>query len=321
MKNEIMIIDEKTIEDKIYVVRGKQVMIDSDLAAIYGYETKDFNRQVRNNIERFDDDFMFQLTDDEVNELSRCKKFTTMQTKGIKGGRVYNPYVFTEQGVYMLMTVLRGELAIKQSKALIRVFKKMKDYIIETNKLTGYNNVIDLALQTKENTDDIKIIKKELNTIHKFLDIGYDKEIIILNGQQVEANLAYKRIYSLAKESIYIVDDYISLKTLVLLKDIDKKVKITIFSDNVSKKLHAIEYNDFVNEYDYLNISFKSTNNKFHDRYIIIDYGKSNEKIFHCGSSSKDSGKKITTIMEINDKKLYFEPIDDLFKNDELILT
>lgn len=321
MKNEIMIIDEKTIEDKIYVVRGKQVMIDSDLAAIYGYETKDFNRQVRNNIERFDDDFMFQLTDDEVNELSRCKKFTTMQTKGIKGGRVYNPYVFTEQGVYMLMTVLRGELAIKQSKALIRVFKKMKDYIIETNKLTGYNNVIDLALQTKENTDDIKIIKKELNTIHKFLDIGYDKEIIILNGQQVEANLAYKRIYSLAKESIYIIDDYISLKTLVLLKDIDKKVKITIFSDNVSKKLHAIEYNDFVNEYDYLNISFKSTNNKFHDRYIIIDYGKRNEKIFHCGSSSKDSGKKITTIMEINNKKLYFEPIDDLFKNDELILT
>lgn len=321
MKNEIMIIDEKTIEDKIYVVRGKQVMIDSDLAAIYGYETKDFNRQVRNNIERFDDDFMFQLTDDEVNELSRCKKFTTMQTKGIKGGRVYNPYVFTEQGVYMLMTVLRGELAIKQSKALIRVFKKMKDYIIETNKLTGYNNVIDLALQTKENTDDIKIIKKELNTIHKFLDIGYDKEIIILNGQQVEANLAYKRIYSLAKESIYIVDDYISLKTLVLLKDIDKNVKITIFSDNVGKKLHAIEYNDFVNEYDYLNISFKSTNNKFHDRYIIIDYGKRNEKIFHCGSSSKDSGKKITTIMEINDKKLYFEPIDDLFKNDELILT
>lgn len=321
MKNEIMIIDEKTIEDKIYVVRGKQVMIDSDLAAIYGYETKDFNRQVRNNIERFDDDFMFQLTDDEVNELSRCKKFTTMQTKGIKGGRVYNPYVFTEQGVYMLMTVLRGELAIKQSKALIRVFKKMKDYIIETNKLTGYNNVIDLALQTKENTDDIKIIKKELNTIHKFLDIGYDKEIIILNGQQVEANLAYKRIYSLAKESIYIIDDYISLKTLVLLKDIDKNVKITIFSDNVGKKLHAIEYNDFVNEYDYLNISFKSTNNKFHDRYIIIDYGKRNEKIFHCGSSSKDSGKKITTIMEINDKKLYFEPIDDLFKNDELILT
>ena len=128
-----------------------------------------------------------------------------------------------------------------------------------------------MALQTKENTDDIKIIKKELNTIHKFLDIGYDKEIIILNGQQVEANLAYKRIYSLAKESIYIIDDYISLKTLVLLKDIDKNVKITIFSDNVGKKLHAIEYNDFVNEYDYLNISFKSTNNKFYDKYINID--------------------------------------------------
>lgn len=321
MKNEIMIIDEKTIEDKIYVVRGKQVMIDSDLAAIYGYETKDFNRQVRNNIERFDDDFMFQLTDDEVNELSRCKNFTTMQTKGIKGGRVYNPYVFTEQGVYMLMTVLRGELAIKQSKSLIKIFKKMKDYIIEKNSLSGYDKVIKLALQTEKNTDEIKNIRKELNTIHKLLDVGYNKEIVILNGEQVESNLAYKQIYSLAKESIYIVDDYISLKTLVLLKDIDKNVKITIFSDNVGKKLHKVEYNDFVNEYNYLNISFKTTNNKFHDRYIIIDSGKRNEKIFHCGSSSKDSGKKITTIMEINDKKLYSKIINDLIKNDELKLS
>ena len=197
----------------------------------------------------------------------------------------------------------------------------MKDYIIEKNSLSGYDKVIKLALQTKENTDDIKIIKKELNTIHKFLDVGYDKEIIILNGQQVESNLAYKQIYGLAKESIYIVDDYISLKTLVLLKDIDKNVKITIFSDNVGKKLHKVEYNDFVNEYNYLNISFKTTNNKFHDRYIIIDSGKRNEKIFHCGSSSKDSGKKITTIMEINDKKLYSKIINDLIKNDELKLS
>ena len=315
MKNEIMIIDEKTIEDKIYVVRGKQVMIDSDLAEIYGYDIKNFNRQIKNNIERFDEDFMFKLTKEEYENL-RCKNCTSSW-----GGRRYNPNVFTEQGIYMLMTILRGELAIKQSKSLIRIFKKMKDYIIEKNSLSGYDKVIKLALQTKENTDDIKIIKKELNTIHKFLDVGYDKEIIILNGQQVESNLAYKQIYGLAKESIYIVDDYISLKTLVLLKDIDKNVKITIFSDNVGKKLHKVEYNDFVNEYNYLNISFKTTNNKFHDRYIIIDSGKRNEKIFHCGSSSKDSGKKITTIMEINDKKLYSKIINDLIKNDELKLS
>lgn len=97
--------------------------MNSDLAEIYGYETKIFNRQVKNNIEKFDDDFMFQLTNEEYLNL-RCKNFTTMQHKEIKGGRVYNSYVFTEQGIYMLMTVLRGELDTKQSKTLKRLIIK-----------------------------------------------------------------------------------------------------------------------------------------------------------------------------------------------------
>ena len=98
-------------------------MLDYDLSEIYGYETKNFNRQVKNNIEKFDDDFMFQLTNEEYLNL-RCKNFTTMQHKGIKGGRVYNSYVFTEPGIYILMTVLRGELDTKQSKALKRLIIK-----------------------------------------------------------------------------------------------------------------------------------------------------------------------------------------------------
>ena len=132
-KNDIILIDENVIKNKIYYIREQYVMIDSQLAEIYGYTTKRFNEQVKNNIERFDSDFMFQLSDEEVIELSRSNFSTTIQTKGVKGGRVYKPYAFTEQGIYMLMTVLKGEKAVEQSKQLIRIFKKMKDYLSNNN--------------------------------------------------------------------------------------------------------------------------------------------------------------------------------------------
>ena len=120
-KQEIILINEETIQSKIYIVRGQKVMLDVDLAEIYGYETKSFNRQVKNNQQKFDgDDFMFQLTNEELDRLLRCKNCTLNRGTG-RGKHVkYNPYVFTEQGIYMLMTVLRGELATKQSRALIR---------------------------------------------------------------------------------------------------------------------------------------------------------------------------------------------------------
>ena len=149
---------EENIESLIYEIRGQRVMLDFDLARIYGYSTKAFNQQVKNNIEKFPEDFMFQLTKEETESLVRCKNFTSQNSltesddfvRSIfltpriwnttnKGGRTYCPYVFTEQGIYMLMTVLKGELAVKQSKALIRLFKRMKDYIAENKELIGYN--------------------------------------------------------------------------------------------------------------------------------------------------------------------------------------
>ena len=105
-------INAEYLKEFIHSIRGVRVMFDADLAKIYGYSTKDFNRQVKNNIEKFEQDFMFQLTDEEC-EILRCKNSTSSW-----GGRRYNPYAFTEQGIYMLMTVLKGELATKQSKAL-----------------------------------------------------------------------------------------------------------------------------------------------------------------------------------------------------------
>ena len=119
-KNEIVLLNEDSICDRIYVVRGQKVMLDVDLAEIYGYETKNFNRQVKNNLVKFEgDDFMFQLTDEELAELSRCKNCTLNRGEGRGKNVKYNPYVFTEQGVYMLMTVLKGDLAVQQSRALI----------------------------------------------------------------------------------------------------------------------------------------------------------------------------------------------------------
>jgi len=134
-----LIKSSEDIRNKIYTIRGVQVMLDSDLAEIYGYETKNFNRQVKNNIEKFPSDMMFQLNQSEAEQLSRCKNFTSiMQTKGVKGGRTTFPYVFTEQGVYMLMTVLKGELATKQSLILVRMFKQMRQYIVEHELLSEH---------------------------------------------------------------------------------------------------------------------------------------------------------------------------------------
>ena len=107
---EIAIIDERSIRDKIYIIRGVQVMLDFELAEIYGFNTSAFNQQVKRNEERFDDDFRFQLTRDEVEELSKSQIVTSIQTKGVKGGRAKLPWAFTESGIYMLMTVLRGDL-------------------------------------------------------------------------------------------------------------------------------------------------------------------------------------------------------------------
>jgi hypothetical protein len=327
MENEIVIHNENDLRSKIYTIRGMRVMLDFDLAEIYGYETKNFNRQVKNNIEKFDEDFMFQLNYDEVLELSRCNFCTSIQVKGIKGGRAYFPYAFTEQGIYMLMTVLRGDLAIKQSKILIRLFKTMKDFIIERENLIGSDEVARLAIQTSQNTKDIAEIKENTVTraeFSKFIQnistTEIKKDFLFLNGKSVEADLAYQQIYAEAKETIFVIDNYIGLKTLVLLKTAKKDVKITIFSDNIRHGLHKKELDDFIKEYPQISVSFKKTNGILHDRYIILDFGTENEKIYHCGASSKDAGNKVSSISTTADNAIYKPLIEDLLSNPELVL-
>ena len=196
MENEIVIHNEQDLQSKIYTIRGVQVMLDFDLAEIYGYTTKRFNEQVKNNIEKFDEDFRFQLNAEEVMELSRSKISTSIQVKGVKGGRSYFPYAFTEQGIYMLMTVLRGDLAIRQSKILIRLFKGMKDFIIEREHLVGYDEVAKIAVQTAQNTENILEHSKDIARIdQKMLELTIiiedfsngeiKKDFLFLNGRSV----------------------------------------------------------------------------------------------------------------------------------------
>ena len=343
-KDEIMLVSHESLVKKIYIIRGQKVMLDFELAEIYGYETKRFNEQVKRNIEKFDEDFMFQLTDEEVSELSRSQNATLNKSAGRGSNIKYNPHAFTEQGIYMLMTVLKGELAVKQSKALIRTFKQMKDYIVENQGLIGKREFLQLSMQITSNVVEMQDLRRDLrdvedkvaglvdnlgNVVHKselsdlILDLSNPQlkyGFLLLNGQPIEANLAYKDIYSIAKKSIYIIDNYIGVKTLVLLKDVPSSVEVIIFSDNIGKGLHTLEYQDFYQEYPFRKITFQKSGGEFHDRYIIIDWNTEHQRIYHCGASSKDAGQRITSITEVVDQMIYTDLINNLLKNPVLQL-
>ena len=371
--DELTVIEltEENIESMFYEIRGQKVMLDFDLARIYGYDTKYLNRQVQRNIEKFPEDFMFRLIKEEWQEIlkcqfgtsqkrtieseevSRCQNVTTieseeisrsqivtakndeieteqismwkkstaiMQTKGMKGGRTSLPYAFTEQGIYMLMTVLKGELAVKQSKALIRLFKKMKDYIVESNNLLTTKDILELSNQVHKNTKSIVSLKRNNSSINNKLTIVMDnfidpstyKHFFILDGQKIEADIAYQNIYSLAKHTIHIIDDYINLKTLFLLRGIKSGVEVILLSDNAAKDaLTKEDIESFSNEY---NIALKMipTNYRFHDRFIILDYKSEHEIIYHCGASSKDAGKKITVIQRFDGSAFNYQVVDEI---------
>jgi len=326
---EIVVINEDTIKNKIYCIRNQKIMLDFDLAEIYGYETRAFNQQVKRNYERFDDDFMFQLTDEEVYKLSRSQNVTLNKGTGRGSNIKYNPYAFTEQGIYMLMTVLRGELAVKQSKALIRMFKQMKDFIIENQDFIGSKELVQLAIQTSQNIKDIEEIKSQMATkedlkkvMDNFIDPNTYKHFLLMNGNKIEADVAYTKIYKSAKESIYVIDNYVGLKTLELLRAAKDKTEIILFSDNVKNKnmLTKNILDDFRKDYPNIDLKLKIAGKKYHDRYIAIDYGTENEAFYLCGASSKDAGNKISSITKIEESSnnLYHTMFSGILNNKDL---
>lgn len=332
VKSEFPLIDEALLKSRIYTVRGVKVMLDADLAEIYGYTTKAFNRQVKNNIGRFAEDFRFQLSKSEVDELRskiltaiigandtenlRCKNCTANLSTMSRSC----PFVFTEQGIYMLMTVLKGDLAVQQSMALIRLFKQMKDYIVAENQLLlGNNSITEIAAQTIQNTRDIALLSNEMHenrdalqkVMENFVDPSSFRHFLILNGQKLEADVAYAQIYGMAKKSLLIVDNYVDVKTLNLLRNVRKGVSILIASDRYTRLTDDM-LNDYRAAMPGVSIDKVSAAHKFHDRYILIDFKTKSEKLYHCGASSKDAGNKITTIVQLDDVDAYRPMFEEL---------
>lgn len=319
---KLMIVDESTLKDKIYTIRGQQVMLDSDLAEIYGYETRYLNLQVKHNQNRFPDDFMFQLTKEEYDNLM-LKNSTSSH-----GGRRTLPYVFTEQGVYQLATVLKGELADRQSVAIMRVFRAMREYISQNRQLLPQQELLQLSArqavlegQVREIRDNM-VSKADLSDFMKLFDQGIsNEEVLILDGKPFKADEAYQKIYKSAKSKILIIDDYIGTKTLHHLAHSKKTAKITVISDNVARpRLSLAEYNDFVAENPGRSITFLQSMHRAHDRYIVLDIGTKDLKVYHCGASSKDAGNRITTITRVSDIDEYKPVFKTMLSNPLLVL-
>lgn len=242
------------------------------------------------------------------------------------------------------MTVLRGDLATKQSRALVRTFKRMKDYIIENQDLINQRDYLQLALKVADNTRDIGEIKSFLRTIdnavadvvdqlgnvvtkfelaeimNHFSSPKSQNEFVLWDGQPFESDLAYTSIYQKAEKTIYVIDNYIGIKTLALLKNSKENIEIILFSDNVGNGLHDSEFRDFCKQYSNCKIQLRQTGREYHDRYIILDYGTDEEKIYHCGPSSKDGGVRIGSIVEIRETEAYHTMIDILCRMSPLVL-
>ena len=255
-------------------------MLDFDLAQIYGYETRRFNEQVKNNSERFDEDFRFQLTKEEFESLNLMSKISTSSW----GGTRKLPYAFTEQGIYMLMTVLKGNLAVTQSKMLIRTFKEMKHFIQNNSHIFAEldnikNHLLQSDLHHKE-TD------KKIKELFSLMDKYNIKETqgIFFQGQIFDAYAKFESFLASAKKEIILIDNYVDLSILQRLAKKKKGVNVTIYTDPKTK-LTAQDIQAFNNQYPTLTVNYTT---KTHDRFLIID----KTTIYHIGASLKDLGKK-----------------------------
>lgn len=272
----------ESIRDHVYMLRGEQVMIDSDLADIYGYELKAMNQQVRRNIDRFPEDFMFQMTRDEV-DLVKSQFVTSRENtffSGQGGGRRKLPYAFTEQGIYMLATVLKGELATKQSIFIMRAFKEMRHFIANNALMFEKINSIELKqLEYQKDADE------KFGRIFEYMaNHEEDNQKIFYDGQIFDAFSFLANIIGHAKKEIILIDGYIDVITLNILAK--KNAGVNVFAYTLpSTRITAQDINNFNAQYPMLTVKKTIA---FHDRFLIIDGVEG----YHIGASLKDAGKK-----------------------------
>ena len=287
--NNIVVSNNIKIENMIYEIRGKKVMLDSDLAKLYNVETKRINEAVKNNIEKFPERYCFKLSDNESDNLL-VEIFDQKIEK--RGGKYKNPRVFTEQGVYMLATILKSKEATKITIAIMDAFIVMKKIINTSLIEQKYFNEL-----TIKNTEDIKLLQESFDK----LNIKESNNHIFYEGQIYDAYSLLIDILSKAKKEIIIIDNYAGKKLFDIIRNINVKVKIyTENIDNISKEKYEKQYS---------NIEIINTN-IFHDRFIIID----NKVLYHSGASFKDLGKKCFAITKIVDNNILEELLDKLKK-------
>jgi len=274
--NEIIEKENIIIEDMIYEIRGKQVMLDYDIAKLYQVETKRINEAVKNNPDKFPKRFSFRITEEEYNSLK--SKISTS-----KGGSRKGHTVFTEQGLYMLATILKSKVATEVSIAIMDTFVKMRHYINYNKDFLPHKFML-LEKKVDDNT-------KRINELFdKFDPKDIVKDYIFFEGDFYDSYSLLLDIFNKVKEEIIIIDNYEGKELLDILKKIDKK--IILVSKNIDETLKK-KY-----ERQYSNVTFIN-NNSFHDRFIILD----RNKLYLCGASFKDLGKKCFAINEFNDKE------------------
>lgn len=272
------------VENMIYEIRGVQVMLSSDVAKLYQVETRRINEVIKRNIKRFPDTFCFQLTETEFYNL---RSQFAISSENSHGGVRYLPYVLTEQGIMMLSGLLKSDIAVKVNVQIIDAFVKLRRYVsnslINNEMLINHENRI-LKLETTFNKMQDK---EKINTI-------------FFEGQIFDAYVLLLDIFDTAEEEIIVIDNYAGKELLKILKNVDKKIII------ISKNVDDILTKKYKNQY--YNIDFKNID-IFHDRFIIID----RKKLYSCGSSFKDLGKKCFAINEMDSKELTNNLLNKIF--------
>mgnify|MGYP000102467405 CR=1 FL=1 len=295
-------VSNQEIKNLIYTVREKQVMLDSDVAMLYQYETKNINKAVKRNIERFPEDFCFQLTESEFQilrfQILRFQIGTSNQSEKMnyetRGGRRYLPYVFTEQGIAMLAGVLKNKIAVKVSINIIKSFIEMRKFISTNGQVfERLTNVEYKLLEHDKKFDEV------FNQLQHEENI---KQKIFFEGQIYDAYSLIIDIIKKAKQKILIIDNYIDESVLKMLAKKNKMVEVIIITSNKST-IENIDIQKFNKEYPILKIA---KTNKFHDRFIVID----NKEMYHLGASIKDLGSKCFGINKIEDMEIIEKFID-----------
>jgi len=276
--NDLIVKENIKIKNVIYEVRGKQVMLDSDLARLYHTETKRINEAVTRNKDKFPNRFTWILDDsekDSIFEVANC------DLKKERGGRRYKVRVFTEQGVAMLATILKSDVATKTSIAIMDAFVEMRKYI--SSNLIKYEYITNQVLK---NTEDIKLLQESFDSFSKN---KINTSGLFFEGQIYDSYSLLLDIFNTSKENIIIIDNYIDKSILDVLRKVDKKVTI------ITNKYNNYDYTKYKEQYNNITLIL---NNKIHDRFIIID----KNVLYHCGASFKDLGKKCFAINKIENK-------------------